>query len=177
MHHFLNYLKQLEEKRDSEENWESPDTSIIQMETTMRQRTKRQRTKKKIDQLTTGFIVILLAISAFSKVTHADAVAERLNKVGVGKFMTALGIVELLLAILFIPSRTMRLSFILLSCYFSGAIATEISHGGNFIVPFVFLVLVWVASFIREKSILTLGGNIHNQPDQNPWNVNWMLVE
>jgi hypothetical protein len=120
---------------------------------------------------------MLLAGSGLSKIFQVEMVTERLNRLGVGKFMIALGIIELVLAALFISSRTMKLSFILLSCYFSGAIATEISHSGNFIVPFIFMVLIWTASFIRERSILKLVGDINSQRDQNPWNVNWMLVE
>ena len=137
----------------------------------------RPKTKRKVNNLTIAFVVLLLAGSGLSKIFHVEMMTEKLNRVGVGQFMTMLGIVELALAALFISSRTMKLSFILLSCYFSGAIATEISHSGNFMVPFIFLVLIWIASFIRERSILKLAGDINARADQNPWNVNWMVVE
>jgi hypothetical protein len=135
----------------------------------------RLRAKKKVDSIVVAFIVLMLSASALTKIFHTASVTERLSRLGVGRFMTILGIVELLMAVLFIYSRTMKLSFILLSCYFSGAIATEISHNGNFIGPFLFLVLIWIASFIRERSILKLAEN--DSRDKNPWNVNWMMVE
>jgi hypothetical protein len=172
MQHYLNYLKHLELKKETGPELDSYGALMIQIQTTMRPRTKR-----KVNNLTIASVVMLLAGSGLSKILQVEMVTERLNRLGVGKFMIALGIIELVLAALFISSRTMKLSFILLSCYFSGAIATEISHSGNFIVPFIFMVLIWTASFIRERSILKLVGDINSQRDQNPWNVNWMLVE
>jgi len=43
----------------------------------------------------------------------------------------------------------MKIGFLLLSCYFAGALATELSHGTplNAITP---LVLVWLAAFLRD---------------------------
>jgi hypothetical protein len=39
-----------------------------------------------------------------------------------------------------------------LTCYFSGAIATELSHGTPFnaVMP---IALVWIAAFLRDPSI------------------------
>jgi hypothetical protein len=91
--------------------------------------------------------------------------------------MILLGVVELLLALLFISPKTMKLSFILWSCYFSGALATEISHGSNFLAPAFFLALVWIATFIRDKSILSLQERHSKVSSENPWNTNWMLLE
>ena len=44
------------------------------------------------------------------------------------------------------------LSFILLSCYFAGALATELSHGTAFnaLIP---LLLIWMAAFLRDRSV------------------------
>ena len=136
-----------------------------------------RKAKKKRNAWITLITVALLVASGTGKILGIGMVADKLSKVGVGKFMLLLGIVELALAILFISSKTMKISFILLSCYFSGAIATEISHGGNFIFPFIFLVLVWIASLSRERTLLKLVDDNRNDLDRNPWNVNWMLVE
>jgi hypothetical protein len=58
---------------------------------------------------------------------------------------------EIGFAALFIYPKTMKLGFILLSCYFAGAIATELSHGMSFnaVMPIVF---VWIATFLRDKT-------------------------
>ena len=136
-----------------------------------------RKTRKRRNTVITTLTVLMLATSAIGKILGIDMISEQLNKVGVGKFIVALGVIELLLAFLFISPKTMKLSFILLSCYFSGAVATEISHTGNFIVPSIFLVVVWIASLLRERSLLKLAGDSRSRLDQNPWNVNWMLVE
>ena len=136
-----------------------------------------RKTRKRRNTVITTLTVLILATSAIGKILGIDMISEQLNKVGVGKFIVALGVIELLLAFLFISPKTMKLSFILLSCYFSGAVATEISHTGNFIVPSIFLVVVWIASLLRERSLLKLAEDSRSRLDQNPWNVNWMLVE
>jgi hypothetical protein len=45
------------------------------------------------------------------------------------------------------------LGFILASCYFAGAIATELSHEVLKVNPFVPIVLLWIGAFIRDRSI------------------------
>ena len=133
-----------------------------------------RRAKRKRSNWITTITVTILAISALGKIFHVHPITENLHKVGVGKFTVLIGVVELSLALLYIAPRTLKLSFILLSCFFSGAIATEISHGGNFVVPAMFLALVWVASFLREPSLLSDDETL-SKKDQNPWNIQWTL--
>ena len=117
---------------------------------------------------------MILSISAFLKIFQVRPISDDLQKVGVGKFMILIGVVELSLALLYIARRSLKLSFILLSCFFSGAIATEISHGGNFVVPAMFLALVWVATFLREPSLLWDDDTL-SKKEHNPWNIHWTL--
>ena len=60
---------------------------------------------------------------------------------------------EIVFGVLFIIPATMKLGFILTSCYFAGAMAAELSHGGITISPVIPLVVLWIAAFIRDKSI------------------------
>jgi hypothetical protein len=46
----------------------------------------------------------------------------------------------------------MRIGFLLLTAYFGGAIATEITHGG-FIAPIAILTIVWIAAYLRKPEI------------------------
>jgi hypothetical protein len=46
----------------------------------------------------------------------------------------------------------MKLGFILASCYFAGAIATELSHEVLKVNPFVPIVLLWIGAFLRDRS-------------------------
>jgi hypothetical protein len=78
---------------------------------------------------------------------------EGLAKYGVAEYITVLGIMEIVFGVLFIIPATMKLGFILTSCYFAGAMAAELSHGGITISPVIPLVVLWIAAFIRDKSI------------------------
>jgi hypothetical protein len=60
---------------------------------------------------------------------------------------------EITFSILFIFPKTMKLGFILLSCYFAGAIATDLSHGNTVANAMMPITLVWIAAFLRDKSI------------------------
>jgi len=39
------------------------------------------------------------------------------------------------------------------SCYFAGAIATELSHDDLKVNPFIPIVLLWIGAFIRDRSV------------------------
>ncbi len=113
----------------------------------------KPQTRKIINMIATAAPVALIALSAGMKFSGAEKIKQGFAYMGVGSYITVLGMMELTFAILFIFPKTMRLGFILLSCYFAGALATEISHGimgGNALLP---LVLVWVSAFIRDRSI------------------------
>ena len=53
----------------------------------------------------------------------------------------------------FVVPATMKLGFILASCYFGGAIATELSHDALKVNPFIPIVLLWIGAFVRDRSI------------------------
>jgi len=54
---------------------------------------------------------------------------------------------------LFVVPATMKLGFVLASCYFAGAIATELSHDALKANPFIPIVLLWIGAFVRDRSI------------------------
>lgn len=104
--------------------------------------------------ITIIFTVLAAAIPVMSgvmKLTKSPELVAQLTKAGVGDHITLLGLMELVFAALFLYPKTMKLGFILLSCYFAGAIATELSHGGslNAVLP---IVLVWIATFLRDRT-------------------------
>jgi hypothetical protein len=60
---------------------------------------------------------------------------------------------EMTFALLFVFPKTMRIGFILLSCYFAGAMATELSHDGSIFNPAIPLALIWITAYLRDNSI------------------------
>jgi len=79
--------------------------------------------------------------------------SEEMSKLGVGRYLRRLGVMEIAFAALFVVAATMKLGFILVSCYFAGAIATELSHETLKVNPFIPIALLWIGVFIRDRSI------------------------
>ena len=73
--------------------------------------------------------------------------------VGVGPYIKLFGIMDVLFAALFVYHKTFKLGFILICCYFGGAMATELSHGKSIMGVIVPLTIVWLAAFLRDRSV------------------------
>jgi hypothetical protein len=109
------------------------------------------KAKKIITIIFTVLAAFMPIMSGIVKLTQSKDIMEKMEKAGVAKYVIPLAMMELIFAALFLYPKTMKLGFILLSCYFAGAIATELSHGTdlNAILP---IVLVWIAAFLRDRS-------------------------
>ena len=106
-----------------------------------------------INLLATLVPAIGIAFLGVLKLTGNPRVAEELSKLGVGRYLRLLGVMEIAFAALFVIPATIKLGFILASCYFGGAVATELSHEALKVNPFVPIVLLWIGAFIRDRSI------------------------
>ena len=118
--------------------------------------------KKVLIIITTVLPALMIAGGGVAKLMANHGVVQMLSNVGVGQYIPVLGITEIVFAALFVVQKTRRLGFILLCCYFGGAIATVVSHQGNFFSPALLpLVLVWINMVLRDPSlfILTEKGN------------------
>jgi hypothetical protein len=114
---------------------------------------KKQMKAKKIITITFTVLAVGMTImSGVMKLSGGAQVAETLGKVGVGEYVVMLALMEIGFAALYVYPKTMKLGFILLNCYFAGAIATELSHGTPFnaVMP---LTLIWISAFLRDRSI------------------------
>lgn len=98
----------------------------------------------------------MVILSGVMKLMRSPQIIETLTKVGVETHVIELGLMEIGFAALFLYPKTMKLGFILLSCYFAGALATELSHGTPFnaLLP---MVLIWIAAFLRDRTIFLPG--------------------
>ena len=106
-----------------------------------------------INLLATWIPALLIEFLGVLKLLRISRVVEEMSKVGVGHYLRLLGVMEIAFAALFVVPATMKLGFILASCYFAGAIATELSHHALKVNPFVPIVLLWIGAFIRDRSI------------------------
>ena len=108
--------------------------------------------KKIATRVLTGLAALLVIFSGIMKLLGPAELVETLNSVGVGEYRIVLGLLEIGGALLFVFPPTRKLGFLLLSCYFAGALATELSHDRPFsaLLP---LLLVWIAAFVGDRSI------------------------
>ena len=106
-----------------------------------------------IKLVATWIPALLIAFLGVLKLLGNPRVVQEMSRVGVGRYLGLLGVMEIAFAVLFVVPATMKLGFILASCYFAGAIATELSHDVLKVNPFVPIVLLWVGAFIRDRSI------------------------
>jgi len=112
-----------------------------------------ERSGMVIQLLATWIPALLIALSGVMKLSGNPKIIEGMAALGVGRYVRLLGVMELAFAALFVFPATMKLGFILSSCYFGGAIATELSHDALKVNPFLPIVLLWVGAFIRDRSI------------------------
>jgi DoxX-like family len=106
-----------------------------------------------INLVATWIPALLIALSGVLKLSGNPKIVEAMSTLGVGRYLRLLGVMEVAFAALFVIPATMKLGFILASCYFSGAIATELSHDALKANPFIPIVLLWIGAFIRDRSI------------------------
>ena len=106
-----------------------------------------------IQVLATWLPALLIALSGVLKLSGNPRIMETMTQLGVGRYVRLLGAMEVAFAVLFVVPATMKLGFILASCYFGGAIATELSHDALKANPFIPIVLLWIGAFVRDRSI------------------------
>jgi hypothetical protein len=116
------------------------------------------RFKKILTIIFTVLAVGLVLLSGTMKLIQFPQVVELLEKMGVIKHIYLFAAMEISFALLFLYSKTSRIGFILLSCYFAGALATEISHSSP-PVAVGLLVLIWVTAFLRDRTIFFVGSS------------------
>jgi hypothetical protein len=87
------------------------------------------------------------------KLASMPELVEIYSRTGILEYIKILGVAELLFIAAFLIRRTMKVGFLLLTSYYGGAMAVELSHGNIFIFPAVILTIIWIAAFLRDPSI------------------------
>lgn len=111
------------------------------------------KSRKFITVLLTSLTVFVVMISGLMKAIHLLWSVEGLVRFNLPNSATVLGLMEMTFAVLFIFSKTMRIGFILLSCYFAGAMAVELSHDGSMLNPGIPLTLISITAYLRDNSL------------------------
>jgi hypothetical protein len=77
--------------------------------------------------LATWIPALLIALSGMLKLIASQRILETMTALGVRRYLPVLGAMELAFAALVVIRATFKLGFILASCYFAEAIASELS--------------------------------------------------
>ena len=113
----------------------------------------KSKTKNILKWTVTGVATSLITIIVSLKLVAFAPLVEIYSKIGLHAYIRILGAALLLFLLLFLWQRTVRIGAFLLTGYFGGAMAVELSHGTPFIFPATILVLIWASAFLRDPSI------------------------
>jgi hypothetical protein len=108
------------------------------------------KTKKILNWAPSILASLIIVAGACMKLTNQPQLVEIFSKTGLLPFMKALGVAELSFVLLFLWPRSLRIGFFLLTGYFGGAMAVELSQHIVFIMPGFILALVWVGAYLRD---------------------------
>jgi hypothetical protein len=99
----------------------------------------------------------LIFASAIAKFVEWEGKAEMFEHLGYPpQLITKIGVVEILVALLFLIPRAGFLGAVLLTAYLGGATATHVRVGDAFYMPIVMGVLAWIALGLRRPEIFAL---------------------
>ncbi|CAD0007731.1 DoxX family protein [Flavobacterium salmonis] len=114
------------------------------------------KTNKIITTSLTVLTTTIIFVSGLMKFIHLPWSVAGLEKYN----PTILGLMEMAFIILLDIPKTIKIGFILLCCYFAGAIATELSREASMLNPAIPLVLIWITAYLRDSSIFIGSSNL-----------------
>lgn len=114
------------------------------------------KTKNIVKWVVNGLLTAYLLLTTLGKLAGkpGDEMFDLLTSHGLGDWILIIGIGQLISIILFIIPKTSSLGYILLMCYFSGAIVTHMAHDERFIAPVVFLIVISIANYLKNPEML-----------------------
>ena len=113
----------------------------------------KSKTNKIIKWAPSILVALIIGAGSVMKLTSQPQLVEVFTKTGLLIYMKPLAAAELLFVSLFLWAPTLRIGFFLLTAYFGGAMAVELSQHIIFIMPAVILALVWLATWLRDRSL------------------------
>jgi len=104
--------------------------------------------------------LFLIGPSAMGKFLDWEGKPEMMQKMGFTvDLMKKIGVLEIILAILFLIPRSAFIGAILLTGYLGGATVTHLRMGEPFFMPVLIGIFVWIALGLRNPTIFKLALN------------------
>ncbi|MDQ8201397.1 DoxX family protein [Pelagicoccus sp. SDUM812003] len=106
----------------------------------------------------------LIFASASGKFTDWEGKEEMFSHLGWSiDTMVAIGILEVLIAILYLVPRIAFYGAIMLSAYLGGAVATHVRVGDPYFMPALLGIVAWVSLALRDPSVWNLALGKRNE--------------
>ena len=99
-------------------------------------------------------ITLLFIMSAVFKFLRPPEVMIPVEKWNLTRYLTIIGIGELVSALLFFIPKTHSLGVLLLSAYMGGAIVTHMQNDEPYITQSIMLVVIWIVAYLRDPAVL-----------------------
>jgi len=115
----------------------------------------KSKTRKFLKWIPSILAALIIVSGSVMKLKAQPQLIEVFSRSGMLPYMKGLGLTELLFVSLFLWPRSLRIGFFLLTAYFGGAMAVELSQHIFFIMPAVILALVWLAAWLRDGSLFS----------------------
>ncbi|MCA9052758.1 MAG: DoxX family protein [Planctomycetaceae bacterium] len=101
--------------------------------------------------------LFLIGPSAVGKFVEWEGKSEMFEKLGVTiDLIQKIGVLEIIVALLYVLPRTGFIGAILLTGYLGGAIMTHLRVGDPFVFPIIIGVLAWIALGLRRPAVFSL---------------------
>lgn len=113
---------------------------------------------KLIGWILSGILALfLIGPSAGGKFADWEGKEEMFDKMGMtNELVQRIGVLEIIIAVLFVIPRTGFLGAILLTGYLGGATLTHLRIGEPFMAPIITGIVIWVALGLRQPEIFRL---------------------
>ena len=100
-----------------------------------------------------GVVTLAMLASAGAKLSGAQPIVENFGKFRLEAFITPIGVIELICAVLFAIPKTSSLGTLLVTGYFGGAVVAHLTTDDlpGVIAPLAIGALAWVANYLRNR--------------------------
>jgi hypothetical protein len=105
----------------------------------------------------TGLGGLGLIMSSSMKLSHGADIVAGFGKFGIAEHLIMpIGVVELLVAILYLVPKTSLFGAVLAAGYLGGAVMTHLRVGDPVVAPIILGIIIWVGLWLREPRLRAL---------------------
>jgi hypothetical protein len=114
--------------------------------------TPKSKTRTALTWGLTGLVGVGMIGSAAGKLSGAQPLVENFEKMHLSAYLQPIGILELVVAVLFLVPKTSSLGTLLVTGYFGGAVVAHLAGAspGEIVAPLVIGAMAWASGALRN---------------------------